>query len=114
MKALMFGLLTFSLISLAHALEPVYGEDGGPILFYQESKDTKTTKGWHHVWHLVANNALQKVVRVYNVTCEGNALNDNEVRLGKGRAANATFEYDTAKQDVEWGYDTAVEMPDED
>ena len=31
------------------------------------------------------------------MTCEGNALNDNEVRLGKGRAANATFEYDTAK-----------------
>jgi hypothetical protein len=50
MKALMFGLLTFSLISLAHALEPVYGEDGGPIL----------------------------------------------------------------KEDVEWGYDTAVEMADED
>ena len=41
--------------------EPVYGEDGGPILFYQESKDTKTTKGWHHVWHLVANNALEKL-----------------------------------------------------
>jgi hypothetical protein len=84
------------------------------FFFIKSLRILKQPRAWHHVWHLVVNNALQKVVRVYNVTCEGNALNNNEVRLGKGRADNATFEYDTAKEDVEWGYDTAVEMADED
>jgi hypothetical protein len=108
MKALVLGLLTFGLVSLAHAdLKPVKGDDGKSILFYEEFKDTKTSKGWHHVWHLKVNPKLGQVVHITHVTCNGNELPDGEKDFAPLDLDNtdATFEFDDNTQgEADWGY----------
>jgi hypothetical protein len=113
MKALLLGILTFGLVSLAHAaLEPVKSDDGNSVLFYQEFKDTKTSKGWHHIWHLKFNPALGKVVHITHVTCDGKELPDGENDFAPLDLDNtdATFEFDDNTKDPNWDYGVDIDM----
>jgi hypothetical protein len=105
------SIFCLSIVNSRAALKPV--TDGPLTLFYEEETNTKNSDGtYHHVWHLVANTKDEKVIKLYNITCDEELITEAGIKLGEnGFKKSYTFEHNDTAPVGNWAYDIEVEGP---
>jgi hypothetical protein len=111
-KIITATILLIVFITCARAeLKPV--TDGPLTLFYEQESNTKIAEDiYRHVWQVSVNKEDDRVVRIYNVTCNGKSISDTGIKLGKtGFYEYYSFSTVDAKPIGDWVYDVEVEGP---
>jgi len=108
-------ILLIAFVACIHAanaqLKPV--NDGPLTLFYETEITTQNRDGtYRHVWEVSVNAKEDRVIKIYNVTCNGDDVSETGIKLGiNGFYTNYSFICINRHPTEDWVYDLEVEGP---